>query len=85
MTLLAFAKCSVLRLSMRGRHLRPARLLVSELAEELLEPLGNALPYHVIVDPLQDIPKSALVFAAETSSSFTYNMGIRLHRCLWPS
>jgi hypothetical protein len=59
-------------------------MLVAELIEEVPEPIGNALPYHIIVDPLQDIPKSALVFAAQTSSSFP-NMGIRLHRCLWPS
>jgi hypothetical protein len=52
-----------------------------KLAQEVLEPVGHALAHHVIVDPLQNISESTLIFSAQTSSSFTY-MGVRLHCCL---
>jgi hypothetical protein len=76
---------SIFGLSMRRGRFGAATLLRAlgpvELTQEILEPVGHALAYHVVVDPLENIAESALVFAAETSSSFPY-MGVRLHCCL---
>jgi hypothetical protein len=78
-------RLSIFGLSVRRGRFGTATLLLPlgpvELTQEVLEPVGHALPYHVIVDPLQNIAESALVFTAETSSSFAY-MGVRLHCCL---
>jgi hypothetical protein len=66
-----------LRVSMRfGRFV--FALVLIELVQQVLEPIGNALPYHVIVHPLKDVTESTLILAAEASSNFMY-MGVRLH------
>jgi hypothetical protein len=56
---------------------------VVELGQEILEPVGNALPHHVIVGSLENIPEPPLVFTAEASSYFSY-WGVRMHCRLWP-
>ena len=49
-----------------------------ELIQQVLEAIGNALPHHVVINPLQDVPESALVFATEASSRPS-NCGIHVH------
>src|SRR5713101_3172021 len=54
-----------------------------ELVQKVLEPIGNALAYHVVVSPVQNIAKPALVFAAQPSCGLSC-WGVRLHCRLWP-
>jgi len=65
------------RVSMRLARLVFAVVII-ELVQQVLESIGNALPYHVIVDPLKNVAEPTLILAAEASSNFTY-MGVRLH------
>src|SRR5262249_56349079 len=75
----------------RGTGLLGGRLLPGlvairtaiELVEEILEPVGNTLPDHLVVDALQDVTQPALVLAAQPASGLSY-WGVRMHRCLWP-
>jgi hypothetical protein len=39
-----------------------------ELAQQILEPVGNALAQHLVVDALKDIANSALILTAEAST-----------------
>src|SRR5262249_48967301 len=64
------------RLSMRLGRL--VFLVSVEFVQQVLEPIRNPLPYHVIVTPLKNVAESTLILAAEASSSLTY-MGVRLH------
>jgi hypothetical protein len=65
------------RVSMRLGWLVVA-LLIIELVQQVLESIGNALTYHVIVHPLKNVAESTLILAAEASSDLAY-MGVRLH------
>jgi len=70
-------------LGLSGRVARIGTLPVSvQFAQEVLEPIGNALAYHVIVDALKNVAQPALILAAETSSSSLTYESIRLHCCL---
>jgi len=65
------------RVSMRLARLVFAFVII-KLVQQVLESIGNALPYHVIVDPLKNVAEPTLILAAEASSDLTY-MGVRLH------
>jgi hypothetical protein len=54
-----------------------------ELAQKVLEAIGNALVYHIIIDPLEDVPEPTLIFAAQAPSSLSC-MGVCMHCRLWP-
>jgi hypothetical protein len=54
-----------------------------ELAQKVLEAIGNALVDHVIIDSLKDVPEPTLIFAAQAPSSLSC-MGVCMHCRLWP-
>src|SRR5262245_44630152 len=53
-----------------------------EFIQQISEPVGNPLTDHIVVNPLQDVPEPALVFAGQPSCGLSY-WGVGLHCRLW--
>ena len=73
------------RLALRGCRLRRARRAITalfKLGEKVLEPVRNALVYHVIINALKNVPEPTLIFAAQAPSSLSC-MGVGMHCRLW--
>jgi hypothetical protein len=54
-----------------------------KLGKKVLEPVRNALVYHVIINALENVPEPTLIFAAQAPSSLSC-MGVGVHCRLWP-
>jgi hypothetical protein len=70
-------------LPVRSRLARGFIPALFEFGQKLLEPIRNALVYHVIIDSLKDVPEPTLIFAAQAPSSLSC-MGVCMHCRLWP-